>query len=436
MTAFASDRGATFPGRLVEKVQDADDLGRSPYEGVVNAQRIEAQRVDAEGVVPSATSDEIVPAEALEEPQAVDERSRLRKAWDVASSAAEWLFGAAALILGLSFLSAYPLLQMLSLGYLLESSGRVARSGRLRDGLVGVRKAARVGSILFGVWLMLWPLRFTSMMAASARLIEPESRADRGWSLALTALTVLVVLHIIGACWRGGKLRHFLWPRPIKLLQEFRRGGAYARARDAVCDFVIGLRLPYYFWLGLRGFAGGLVWLFLPISMLAAGQRVPVLGFLGGFALMVVLLYLPFLQTRFAAENRFRAMFELRAVRQWFRRAPISFLLALFITLLFALPLYLLKIEIIPREAAWLPGLVFVVFIYPTRLLAGWACGYARQRERNRNWVLRQFARFGMLPLAAAYVLIVFFTQFTSWHGVASLYEQHAFLVPAPFLGL
>jgi hypothetical protein len=129
-------------------------------------------------------------------------------------------------------------------------------------------------------------------------------------------------------------------------------------------------------------------------------------------------------------------MFEVRPVRQWFRRAPIAFLLALLITLLFAIPLYLLKIEIIPREAAWLPSLVFVVFIFPTRLLTGWTCGYASHRERNRNWFLRQFARFGMLPVAAIYVLIIFFTQFTSWHGAASLFEQHAFLVPVPFLGL
>ena len=41
-----------------------------------------------------------------------------------------------------------------------------------------------------------------------------------------------------------------------------------------------------------------------------------------------------------------------------------------------------------------------------------------------------------MLPVAIAYAAIVYFTQFTSWHGIASLYEQHAFLVPVPFLGL
>ncbi len=399
------------------------------------AEIVDAQIVDAQAAAPPAASDH-APALVLAEPSILDERRWPRRIWDGIRSAAEWLFGATALIFGLSFLATYPLLQMLSLGYLLEASGRVARSGRLRDGFVGVRKAARLGSVLCGVWLMLLPLRFTSMMAASARLIEPGSRADRGWSLALTALTVLVVLHIIGACWRGGKLRHFLWPRPIRLLKELRRPGAYSRARDAVYDFLVSLRLPYYFWLGLRGFAGGLIWLFLPISMLAAGQRFPAIGFLGALTLIVVLLYLPFLQTRFAAANRFGAMFEVQPVRQWFRRAPIAFLLALLITLLFALPLYLLKIEIIPREAAWLPSLVFVVFIYPTRLLTGWTCGYASHRERNRNWFLRQFARFGMLPVAAIYVLIIFFTQFTSWHGAASLFEQHAFLVPVPFLGL
>jgi hypothetical protein len=40
------------------------------------------------------------------------------------------------------------------------------------------------------------------------------------------------------------------------------------------------------------------------------------------------------------------------------------------------------------------------------------------------------------LPIEAFYVLIVFFTQYTSWNGVFSLYEQHAFLLPIPFFGM
>jgi hypothetical protein len=128
-------------------------------------------------------------------------------------------------------------------------------------------------------------------------------------------------------------------------------------------------------------------------------------------------------------------MFEIGGARQLFRRAPLAFTFALLVTLLFALPLYLLKIAIIPREAAWLPSLVFVLFIYPARLLMGWACGRGVKRDRPRHIVVRQVARLAMLPVVGTYVFIVFFTQYTSWYGIWSLYEQHAFLLPVPFLG-
>ncbi len=41
-----------------------------------------------------------------------------------------------------------------------------------------------------------------------------------------------------------------------------------------------------------------------------------------------------------------------------------------------------------------------------------------------------------MLPVGLAYAVIVFFTQYTAWHGIGSLSEQHAFLLPVPFLSL
>ena len=40
------------------------------------------------------------------------------------------------------------------------------------------------------------------------------------------------------------------------------------------------------------------------------------------------------------------------------------------------------------------------------------------------------------VPVIAFYVFIVFFTQYTSYLGPASILEQHAFLVPVPFFGL
>jgi hypothetical protein len=179
-----------------------------------------------------------------------------------------------------------------------------------------------------------------------------------------------------------------------------------------------------------------LAWLVVPVTLIAAGRRIPPVGFLGGLLLAVVALALPFLQMRFACENRFAALFEYRAVRERFGRAPWAFAIAAFLTLTFAVPLYLLKIEMIPRETAWLPSLIFLGFIFPARTLAGWAYARSGRRERPRHWFFRWTGRLWMLPTGLLYALIVFFTQYTAWQGIWSLYEQHAFLLPVPFLNM
>jgi len=353
-------------------------------------------------------------------------------------SAWEWCFGFTSLLIFLSVLAAIPLFQFLTLGYLLEASARIARTGRIRDGFIGVRIAARAGGFIVGTWLMLLPLRLVSSFWLSAQIIEADGSIARGWDIGLTVLTVLMMIHIALAWAAGGKLRHFLFPfaNPILVALKIARGGFWAKSRDAVWEFAASLRLPYYFWLGVRGFIGGLLWIGWPVTLLAFGRKVPVLGFLGALLLMMVMLYVPFLQLRFAVENRFMAFFELGAVRQLFRRAPIALAFAFFITLLFAIPLYLLKIEMIPREAAWLPSLVFILFMFPARILTGWAYGRGMRRETPRNFVFRWTSRFFMLLVTFIYVVIVYFSQFAAWEGIFSLYEQHAFMLPVPFLAM
>src|SRR5262245_30045395 len=71
----------------------------------------------------------------------------------------EWFFGLVAFVAGLAVLAALPVLQFLSLGYLLEAGGRVAGTGRFRYGFIGIRTAARVGGIVLGCWLFLLPVR-------------------------------------------------------------------------------------------------------------------------------------------------------------------------------------------------------------------------------------------------------------------------------------
>ena len=349
----------------------------------------------------------------------------------------EWIFGLVCQIGGLALLAAVPLLSFLSLSYMLEAGGRIALSGRIRDGFIGVRIAARLSGIVLASWLFLFPVRLLSDWTRAAQIINPDSQAAQ-WRLGLYIATALVFLHITLAFARGGKLRYFLWPfNFIWFVMRLFRGGYYQEARDAVWAFTVGLRLPHYFWLGLRGCGVALAWLILPVSFLALGHsRLPAAGFggfIGGVLLAIVLLYLPFLQLRMAAMNKFSEGFNLFAVRRDFRKAPWAFAIAFFFTLLFAIPLYLFKIETVPSEAAWLPGLIFISFIYPARLLTGWALG-RRPAERIPALVLPPDRADTVAPVAGFYVMIVFFSQYISWNGVLGMYEQHAFLVPLPLV--
>lgn len=395
-----------------------------------------------EAPLESAPPVRVFGAEVIEERVAVvDERGFLGKSWGFVGSACEWLFGVASLWVGLAFLATFPVLQFLSLGYLLEVSGRIARTGRIRDGFIGVRKAARIGSFALGTWLVLWPLRFLSDIWYSAWLIDPNSPTTRGWRVALIMATGLVAAHLVWAWLRGGRLRHFFWPAPFELIGRLTRGGLYREARDGAWEFVVSLRLPYYFWLGVRGFAGAVAWLFLPVLLLVAAFYLPtglavLSGLFGGLLLMFVVLYLPFLQGQFACENRLVALFDIGRAHAAFRRAPIAFWISVVIVLLFALPLYLLKIEFVEREVAGVSSLVFVIFIAPGRLLAGWALARGRRREQPRLFLTRWLAWTTLVPVGFFYVLMVYLSRYVSWYGSWSLFEQHAFLVPVPFLGL
>ncbi|MEW6302995.1 MAG: hypothetical protein AB1705_05960 [Verrucomicrobiota bacterium] len=368
-------------------------------------------------------------------------RGLVGRAWDAFTGAVRWVFGLVTLVVGLAVLSVVPVLNVLSLGYLLEASGSVARTGRLRDGFIGVHKAAILGSIILGTWLVLWPVRLAAGFWEDAELIAPGSANARNWRLGFAIIAALTLWHIVWACVRGGKLRHFLWPRPIQFFKWISRQDKYATLRNDVLEYLAGLRLPHYFWLGLRGFVGAVAWLLAPVGILILASKLPtgagiLLSLPGMFLMFLVVIHLPFLQAHFAGTNRFTALFEVREVRRMFQRAPVAWWVALLVTLLFALPLYLLKVELTPRDLAWLPSLFFVAFIFPARLLTGWAVGRALRREEPRHWCFRWLSRLAILPVAGFYVLFVYFTQYYAWSGSLSLLEQHAFLVPAPLIGL
>src|SRR5262249_1500401 len=146
-----------------------------------------------------------------------------------------------------------------------------------------------------------------SIGAEAARIIDPNGQAVRRWEGMLALLAVVYALHVAAALLRGGRLRHFANPLNIPwLVLRIIRGGAFTDARDRLWVAVLRLPLPYSFWLGLRGFLGALAWLLLPLLLLAQGHHNAGLGLFGGLLLAAVVLYLPFVQTRFARSNRLR----------------------------------------------------------------------------------------------------------------------------------
>jgi hypothetical protein len=359
----------------------------------------------------------------------------LRRGLNTVGSGAVWLFGLASILLGLAVVASVPVGQFLVLGYLLEACGRVARSGRIRDGFIGIRTAAKLGGIALGAGLLWLPLYGMSIYVESGQIIDPGGALPQEWKTWLMVFAAVYALHVAAACLRGGQLRYFFWPLNIVwLVRRAFRGGMYQEARDRLWEFVVALRLPHYFWLGLRGFAGALLWLGIPALLLSQGHKAPILGIAGAVLLALVVLYLPFLQARFARDNRFRAYRELQAVRDEFRRAPIAFAFALSLLLVAALPLYLFKIEMIPKDLVFLEALVFLLFLYPAKLALGWAYARPARRDTPRHWVWRWAGRLLVWPAVIAYAFVVFTSQHTGWEGVLSLFNQHAFQLPVPFV--
>ena len=95
------------------------------------------------------------------------------------------------------------------------------------------------------------------------------------------------------------------------------------------------------------------------------------------------------------------------------------------------------------RELTYLVSLFFVAFLYPARLLAGWAMGRSLKHHSSGRPMTRTrfiLSTFMVLPATAPvilfYVFILWVSQYTAWFGPASLLVQHAFMVPVPFLGV
>ena len=398
------------------------------------------------------------------------------------------IFGIVSIIVLLAVTASVPILQFISFGYLLEVSGRLARQRTFRDAMIGVSKASKLGGAIVGCWLTFLPARFLSGIWEEAYLIAPNSSTTLVAKTCLIFLIILSIFHIFTALICGARLRYFFWPLiapvslsiwltqrltgfkafrfvikyslgflapniekdisnakpirdwflPITLLSKVRSENIYVTARDDAWGFLASLNLSYYMLLGLKGFIGSFAWLLIPtLFLVSASYEESGLSIL--FGILGVLFAIPifgallFLQTHFALDGKLIRFVEVGQVWKNFSRAPIAHLFALTISLLLALPLFLLKIEAIPNELLWTLSLVFIIFSWPARLTLGWAYRRGKLSPSLRRWWLRYPMLLASIPVAFAFAIILTLTRYVSWNGALSLFENHVFLLPAPF---
>jgi hypothetical protein len=357
-------------------------------------------------------------------------------------SIAQSLFSFTSLIVLLAVLAAIPIVQLIAFGYLLNIAGQLANGGRFRDSLPQLTQARQIGIAAVVVMIAALPTQLLAHWESVATVIDPGSTTATTIRFLAIGSSLLAMAYLMWAWARGGRLVHYLWPEPKRFLREGWRASTWQSLPDRLWEFTASLELKRYFSLGLRGGVGTLVWLIPAFIIIAAFRNgetgfAGLIGFIALVALGISLLYVPMLQVHFAAENRLRALFEVQKIRQDFRRAPWAWLFAMVVALILTpIPLYLLKIEATPREVMWLPCLVFVAFILPARIATGLAIGRARRKaEPTGRWAAfsRWIVRFTMPIVVAVYLTFVYVSQYTSWDGLATWFQQHAVLIPVPF---
>jgi hypothetical protein len=341
-------------------------------------------------------------------------------------------FGVISLLLGLVFCSTVPVLQFLALGYLLRSAGDVVRSGRLRKAFPGLQLAARIGSFVVTAWLLLFLLSILAGLARDAELIDAGSSSAR-WLFAMTlGAGVVITAQIAVAFIRGMDWTSIF--RPLSNLKWLWRNGLrWTWHRQQIAAGVKTLRslhLIELLRLGVLAYLGSLIWLLPPSLLLVGGQREGLFRVLGIALLAYSVTTLPVIQTRFAADPRWRVFIELSAARQLQGRVPLAVFLFTFLWLALGLIPYVLLIESFPYGLLWIPSLVFVLTTLPPRLGMAWTMGRALRRDRPAGpWFRWPCA---LLAYAAGLIFstLIFFSPYVVFRGSWILLDHPAFLFP------
>lgn len=354
--------------------------------------------------------------------------------WPAATLASVW--NLLSLTVLLAVVAAIPIVQLVSLGYLLRAAANLSSGRSWRTALPGVQLAGRIATFAMLTALLWLPVLLVTDLSYSVQLLRPGTSQAVAWRVAAFVVASVWLMWVTWAAMRGGRWWHMLWPRPIRFAKQIWRRATWSKAADDLWALFERTRCIELWWLGLRAAAGALIWLAIPVSMMIIGLRAekmeiaPLIGLVGAISLTWVMLFLPFLQILMAERNRFKDIFSVREVRRRFRHAPLAMGLSLILLFALSIPLYLLRIEATPEQLTWLPSLFFVGIMFPSKLALGAAMGYGARRPRPRNFFLRWSARLLCVAASLTYVGALYIAQFIAWEGIYVMYFQHAVLVP------
>jgi hypothetical protein len=367
---------------------------------------------------------------------------------------ARWIWNTLSIVMVLSIAATIPVVQFASLGYMLECSARVARGDRLKDCFPGVALAGHMFRCALAMLLTWLPIWLITDWAYSSELIQPSSNAALSLRIVARILSLLWVLWVVWAIASGGRWRNFLVPRPIRFLRAMVSKTFWLDIEDRWWAFLNRLQLWRLIKLGFQASLGAWIWLAIPallilISLGAAPEvksdqqgGLALLGLLGALLMTRAIQYLPTLQTTMALQKSIADKTDRRwlygildrtVARGVFRKVPITYSLANILFLALALPLYFLRIESIPSELWFLLSILFVLWMFPAKLVIGWMIRRSRNKTKDAWWPLRWIAWLPHLAAIGIYVGFLYLGKFALWEGGASLFFQHAFLPPVPF---
>ena len=143
-----------------------------------------------------------------------------------------WIFGVVVLVTALALAASLPIVQFVALGYLLEISKRIVKHQKVRAGFWGIQAAARAGGVILGTFVIWLPAYFMSSYYVDATIMLPGSERAAQYGRQTALLAVFTILLTLWAWTRGGLLRHFIWPAPVKFFKEGLNRKIYAAAHD------------------------------------------------------------------------------------------------------------------------------------------------------------------------------------------------------------